>query len=374
MKSWVMASRVSVLASCSVFILAACTNTPLERSDAGIACTYAGVSRASGSNFPSMDGCNTCICLPDGEVACTNKACGAGGATGAGGGAGAPGAGNACGQGAATDSAPGWILFDSDRDNFNRDVYAIRADGSGLMRLTGALGIDREPASSPDGRWVAFTSDRSSSMQIHLLDRQQGSTTQVTSMPGGAGQPSFSHAGNLIAFASGGAIYTIHPDGTGQTLVTFRPGDQSPYASPHFAVGDQELVVDRQNEIDAAHLDSSGFRTIVQNWTTTIRGPSVSPAGGEVAYYVFCGGDRALSIWTTPFATTTNPCEGRRLTPPNEPKSQNPAWGPGDVFAYERVDAASNVGSIALIARAPGSAPCILTPGPADNRNPTWSP
>src|SRR5215471_6988991 len=48
----------------------------------------------------------------------------------------APGNPDICGSGAATDGVAGRIAFDSDRDNFNRDIYLVRADGSGLTRLT----------------------------------------------------------------------------------------------------------------------------------------------------------------------------------------------------------------------------------------------
>ena len=369
-----LAPLASALSMGSMLVLGACSSSPLGGEDAGMSCSYADVARAPGSSFPSEDGCNTCTCRPDGQVACTLIACGAD----AGGAAGAAGGVAACGGGAPTDHTAGWVFFDSDRDNFNRDIYAIRPDGSGLTRVTSAPGIDKEPAISSDGRWMAFTSDRGGSMQIYLMDRQGGAVTPLTNVVEGAQQASFSHDGSLIAFRGGNAVYTIRPDGSGRTLVTFRPNDASAFSWPRFAVGDQQLVVDRQNEIDAAFLDSTGFRMIVQNWTTTIRAPSVSPAGGEVVYYAFCGtgavSDKGTSLWTTPFATTTNPCAGRRVTPPSEPDSEHPAWGPGDAFAYERIDRPSNVASIALIARAAGSTPCLLTPDLADNRNPTWSP
>jgi len=138
-------------------------------------------------------------------------------------------------------------------------------------------------------------------------------------------------------------------------------------------------VFDRNNEIDAVDLQSGTGRQIVQNWTTIIKSPSVSPTGVDLAYQVNCStgltgeGD---SIWTIPFSTTTNPCGGRRVTPLTAvgDDAHRPAWGAHDVFAYEQVDARTNVATIRLIARTPGAHPCTLTPGLADNRNPAWSP
>jgi hypothetical protein len=38
-------------------------------------CSYGGKQVLAGSSFPSTDGCNTCMCGPDAQVFCTEKAC-----------------------------------------------------------------------------------------------------------------------------------------------------------------------------------------------------------------------------------------------------------------------------------------------------------
>lgn len=58
-------------------------NTCSCMSDGSVACTemfcgcsYDGELYAPGDSFPSTDGCNTCSCMNDGGVACTEMACG----------------------------------------------------------------------------------------------------------------------------------------------------------------------------------------------------------------------------------------------------------------------------------------------------------
>jgi Tol biopolymer transport system component len=267
-----------------------------------------------------------------------------------------------------------WIAFDSDRDNFVRQLYVMHPDGSAAERvLSDSSSIDKEPSFAPDGGRLAFTSDRAGAPQIHVVDLQTHAVTQVTRRMEGADQPSFSADGAWIAFHSGPSVYVIRPDGTDEKLVAKALDNFNAYFWPHFSANGTELVFDRNNEIDAKEIDGSNSRQIVQNWTTTIKAPAVSPDGHEVAYHVYCDSPGA-SIWTTPFATKTDPCKGRRVTPPGTGVSERPAWASSSVLAYELIDKSTNLATIAVISRDSGSQPCTLTPAGSDNRNPSWSP
>jgi Tol biopolymer transport system component len=265
----------------------------------------------------------------------------------------------------------GWIVFDADDAQFNRDIYRMRPDGSGVERLTTNASLDKEPAPSPDGHTIAFASKRSGTFQIHLLDVATKTVTQLTHHMGDSFEPSFSHDGTLVAFRSGSSLYTIHVDGTNEHFVIDSGLEAfNAYFTPQFSADDTELVFDRNNEIDAVHLDGTGLRYIVNNWTSVIKSPSVSPSGAAVAYEVQCS---SFEIWATPSETGTNPCQGRQITPTDAFESRGPAWGPSDFIAYERVGS-GNVAKIALISTAPNSKPCLASSGPYDHRNPAWAP
>ena len=51
------------------------------------------------------------------------------------------------------------IAFCSDRDG-DPDLYVMNADGTGLRQLTNEPGYDGGPFISPDGKWVVYRSDR----------------------------------------------------------------------------------------------------------------------------------------------------------------------------------------------------------------------
>ena len=59
-------------------------------------------------------------------------------------------------------------------------LYVINADGTGLKQLTPAPGSDFEPAWSPDGKTIAFTSVRGGFRQIYTLDVETQAVTLLT--------------------------------------------------------------------------------------------------------------------------------------------------------------------------------------------------
>ncbi|MEO7037483.1 MAG: hypothetical protein ABI548_26250 [Polyangiaceae bacterium] len=287
-------------------------------------------------------------------------------------GAGGTVAGDSC-----SSSIDAWIAFDSDAADFNRDVYVIRPDGTQLTRLTTDASVEQEPYFSPAGGSLSFTSDRSGSMQIYVMDLASRTITQVTHRPESADNSSFSADGQMIAFHSGASVYTIKPDGSQETLVATGLDDFNAYFSPRF-IGNDQLVFDRNNEIDAVNVDGTNFRNVIGNTTTTIKGPSASPQGNEIAYFAQCGvganPDPGSGIWTASSTVSSQVCSGQRVTPVGDALSnERPAWGPDDTFAYQRVDSAANISRITLISRVRNSTPCTLTAANEDARNANWS-
>ena len=61
-----------------------------------------------------------------------------------------------------------YVAFNSNRDD-NNDVYVANVDGTGLRRLTNHPAIDTSPTWSPNSQQIAFTSDRTGTPQIYVI-------------------------------------------------------------------------------------------------------------------------------------------------------------------------------------------------------------
>jgi Tol biopolymer transport system component len=82
-------------------------------------------------------------------------------------------------------------------------LYVMNADGTNPKPLTTVPGSDFEPAWSPDGKHIAFTSLRDGKKDIYLLTVDNGAIVRLTTVNGEVqenSQPSWSPFGNQIVY------------------------------------------------------------------------------------------------------------------------------------------------------------------------------
>ncbi|HXG88168.1 MAG TPA: protein kinase [Vicinamibacterales bacterium] len=102
------------------------------------------------------------------------------------------------------------------------DIFVSRADGTALQQVTDDGFIDRAARWSPDGRRIAFYSDRTGKFEIWAINRDGSGLRQLSQSPG-AHYPVWSPDGARMAFSThapnGAAIFDTTGAWNSQTLV-----------------------------------------------------------------------------------------------------------------------------------------------------------
>jgi TolB protein len=168
-----------------------------------------------------------------------------------------------------------WVVFTSEQAG-QSDIYRAHPDGSGLEQLTSDPAFDDQAALSPNGATLAFVSTRESGFaNIWLLDLAARKYVNLTKSTAGNFRPAWSPDGQWIAFSSdrdaapgsfpgqwellqSTGIYIIHADGTGLHRLTKAGGFAG---SPAWSPDGAQVMFYETDEVGAYLAESSGSRT-----------------------------------------------------------------------------------------------------------------
>jgi Tol biopolymer transport system component len=227
------------------------------------------------------------------------------------------------------------LVFVRDVDNrrarANDEIFTKNLVTGRVVRRTRNPAIDWNPAFSPDGSQIAFSSDRGpgSEYDIFLLDLATGDVSRI-SRPGDDFSPTFAADGSFVLWSgyrpNGRAdLFRVAlPVGVGENVTKTRwLSEEEPNVSPalthvvyqRWRRGDTEIVL--------RPLSGGAARVLTRNRVSDLR-PVFSPTGNRIAWeHSWDGTDTSGQIWTMRVDGTH-----KRARTPRRFDADSPDWQP----------------------------------------------
>jgi Tol biopolymer transport system component len=174
-----------------------------------------------------------------------------------------------------------------------------------LWQLTFSPGVRSEPTWSPDGAFIAYSSDRAGTSDIWMQPTTEEDPVRLTSSAENDWQPAWSPDGKYLAFRSerdGGGLYLVASKGGAERRIAdfgYRP-QWSPDGSKILFSGPLRAASARSTELYVVDLDGSPPREVLTEVLGTFQSFQASwyPEGQRVSIYGLRKGDTVPSMWT----------------------------------------------------------------------------
>lgn len=214
------------------------------------------------------------------------------------------------------------------------DLWQMRIGGR-PRRITHDRYLEADPTWSPDGRRLAYSSDRAGSEDLYVRDMRTGATRRMTSDPNAEARAAFSPDGARLAYQDQeGATYSLDlatgakrqvipaawepgaptwgPNGHTLAIAALKP------FSDRFREGTSQILAVDSTSGAQRWIDPFGFASLSNRVTS---GPVWSPDGRSMAFVV------ASQLYVVPVDASGTPTAApRRLT---SEVAESPSWGQG---------------------------------------------
>jgi len=186
------------------------------------------------------------------------------------------------------------LVFASNRDG-NYEIYSASVNGENIVRLTDNPARDWWPVFNPDRDLIAFTSTRSISSHIYVMNTDGSSVEKITSVPV-AGYNNYgigfcwSYDGYSLYYSYYDTLYRIDADGSNLTAIAEAPEGMHFRECTASPLGDKLVVVAQgrsvfTNTLYIMNVDGSYMEALVEDLPGTLGHPDFSPDGQAIVYY-----------------------------------------------------------------------------------------
>lgn len=194
--------------------------------------------------------------------------------------------------------------------SYGGDIWVTDFDNQKMLRLTSTPAVESNPCFSPDGKWIAFNSNRSGIQAVYVVSVEGGSPRRLTWYPAPASVCGWSPDGKKILYATSrenaptaiARLWTVSPDGGPSTPLTSQWS-----ADGSFSPDGSQIVIDRIQRWDVEWRHYRGGQNtplvilnladqtekLIPNESTI----DIQPVWLDKSIYFLSDRDRTSNIW-----------------------------------------------------------------------------
>lgn len=195
--------------------------------------------------------------------------------------------------------------------SYGGDIWVTDFDNQKILRLTSTPAVEGNPCFSPDGKWIAFNSNRSGVQAVYVVSVEGGDPRRLTWYPAPATVCGWSPDGKKILYSTSrenaptaiARLWTVSPEGGPSTALTSQWS-----ADGSFSPDGSKIVIDRIQRWDVEWRHYRGGQntplvilnlsdqteTLIPNESTI----DIQPVWLGNTIYFLSDRDRTANIWS----------------------------------------------------------------------------